>query len=184
MSRTASWRPTPNNRFTLGQSPRANASPISPGKRRVEENREESGLYFKSVVGTTTRSANAFNTEDNSFVCCAGPAVVLSQVDENLNSFQRLFRARPNVRPINATQSFYNQSTPPNTPAKSRNGSPLKTMGMGWGPISSADNMVDSPGHGSANNRSREATCVSMSHKGNLLAIGEVNPLSDVNVYI
>ena len=175
MTASASWKLTPN-KGTPGQSPRAKLTPISPVKRSGEG----INLNFKTVLGTTTRSANGFDAdqEANAFVCCAGPAVVLYQVDENLNVFQRCYRARPNVPPINATQSFYNPSTPPNTPIKARHGSPLKNMGLPIGLTPSSEHALENSSYDGTNNRNREVTSVSMSHEGSLLAVGEVRRLS------
>lgn len=164
----------PKDRFHSPANAKANASTPSHAKH----SRVESGLQLilKTVIGTTTSSADAFDAdpENSVFVCCAGPAVILSHVDEHLNISQRLFRAKPNVQPINATQSFYKSSTPPSTPARSRHGSPLKTKGFGIGPTANSEHLLDSPGHGLASSRGREATCVSLSRRGNLLSIGEV----------
>lgn len=135
-------------------------------------------LSLKSVVGTTTNSVNAFDTlpEHHIFACCAGSAAVLSLVDGHLNITQRLFRVGPNALPINATPSFYNPATPPSTLAKSRHGSPLKDRAHGITYNGSQDHSPNSPIQGRANNRSRETSCVSLSHGGNLMAVGEVNP--------
>jgi len=166
----ASCKRTPRKVLQLGQT----ASPVS-----TRPPREDSGLHLtlKSVIGTTTSSANAFDTdpENDSFVCCAGPAVVLSQVDEKCGISQQLFRARESASAVNSTSSFYNPSLPPSTPSRSRQGSPLKDRSYGLGPSAFYDNAPDSPVHGRANIRNREATCVSLSSKGHLLAVGEVN---------
>ncbi len=165
----ASRKLTPKNRFHPGQT----ASPSS-----TRPSREESGLHLtlKNVIGTTTSSSNSFDTDpgNNSFVCCAGPAVILSEVDDHCDITQRLFRARESASAVNLTPSFYNPSTPPSTPSKSRQGSPLKDKSYGLGPSSFYENAPDSPAHGRANTRSREATCVSLSTVGQFLAVGEV----------
>lgn len=160
-------------------TPKTKARPLhlgSPGYTR--QGREESDLHltFKGVVGTTTSSANAFDAdqETDSFVCCAGPAVILYQVNEHCEISQKLFRARENVLAINSSSSFYNPSTPPSTPNKTRHGTPLKDKGSGWG-SSVPHEITSSPiAHTRANTRSREATCVSLSAGGQLLAVGEV----------
>lgn len=167
----ASLRLTPKNRFHPTNT---------PTHTPVKQAREDSGLQLtlKNVIGTTTSSANAFDATPahHTFVCCAGPAAILSQVDENLNITQRLFRARPNASPVNATPSFYNPSTPPNTPGRSRQGSPLKDAGYGLGSTASLEYAADPQGQGRAGIRSRESTCVSLSHYGKFLAVGEVSP--------
>ena len=174
MTASANWKPT-WEKGTPGQSPRAKLTPVSPMKRSGED----INLNLKTVLGTTTRSANAFDAdpEGNTFVCCAGPAVVLYQVDEDFNISQRCYRARPNVPPINATQSFYHPSTPPNTPMKSRHGSPLKNMGVPMASTILSEQFLEASSHDGSNNRNREVTSVSMSHEGSLLAVGEVSRL-------
>lgn len=171
----ASWKSTPSNRFHTARSAGANASSTYASKNNEAENSLH--LTLKNIIGNTTRSVSAFDAspERNSFVCCAGPAVVLSQIDEHHNISQRLFRAKPNTAPLNVTQSFYNPSIPPKTPARSLYGSPLKARGPGVGPTASSER--DFPDHFSGSSRSRETTCVSFSHKGHLLAVGEVNKL-------
>ena len=173
ISHAAGLRLTPKNRFHPTHT---------PTHTPVKQAREDSGLQLilKNVIGTTTRSPNAFDASPahHTFVCCAGPAAILSQVDENLNITQRLFRARPNASPVNATPSFYNPSTPPITPARSRQGSPLKEGGYGLSSTASLEYAADSQGLVKAGNRSRECTCVSLSHCGKFLAVGEVSPFS------
>lgn len=132
-------------------------------------------LSLRSVVGITTNSVNTFDVlpEHHTFVCCAGSAAVLSRVDEHLNITQKLFKAKPNASPVNASTSFYNPATPPSTPGKSRHGSPLKDGGYGIVYSGLSDYPPDSPGQGKANYRSRETSCVSLSRGGNLMAVGE-----------
>lgn len=161
---------TPTSRFHATQT---------PGLVSTKQARENGNLQisFKSVAGNTTTSVNAFDalSKDHAFACCAGSAAVLSRVDERLVITQQLFRARPNALPINATPSFYNPATPPNTPGKSRHGSPLKDTGCGTIYNGLQDYPPDSPSQGRVNNRSRETSCVSLSRGGNLMAVGEVN---------
>jgi len=170
VSHAASLRLTPKNRLHPALTP--NQTPAKPS-------REDSGLQLtlKNVIGTTTSSNSAFNAlpEKHAFVCCAGPAVVLNRVDEQLNITQQLYRARPNALPMNATPSFYNPSTPPNTLGRSHYGSPLKEGSYGIGYTASSEYTSDTPNHGKASNRSRAATCVSLSHCGKFLAVGEVS---------
>ena len=165
----ASLRLTPKSRFHPIQTPTQTPTRIS---------RDDSGLQLilKNVIGTTTSSANAFDAvaEHHTFVCCAGPAVILSRVDEKLNIAQRLFRAKPNALPINATPSFYNPSTPPTTPGRGRQGSPLKEGIYGIGSTASLEYSAETQGQSKAGNRSKESTCVSLSRCGKFLAVGEV----------
>lgn len=150
---------TPRNRLRTAQD--------------VAQNREiDNGwhLILRSVIGTTSSSNNAFDShpEDRVFAYCAGPAVILLKVDEAFNVSQRLFRARHSASPINGTSSFYNTSTPPTTPSRSRHGSPLKEASY------AADDFAASPGSGRASNWNREATCLSLSKGARFLAVGEV----------
>ena len=133
-------------------------------------------LSFRSVVGTTTSSINAFDAllEHNTFAYCAGSAAVLSRVDEELSITQHLFRARPNALPMNATPSFYNSATPPSTPGQSRRGSPLKDGDCGLIDRGLPEYYQGSPNQIRASNRSRETSCVSLSRGDNLMAVGEV----------
>ena len=170
IGRAASSMLTPMSRTHAIQSPS-----LGPTKQAPAYNNLQIGL--KSVAGNTTSSVNEFDAlpEHHSFAYCAGSATVLSRVDEHLNITQQLFRAGPNAVPINATPSFYNPATPPNTPGKSRHGSPLKDRGCGVLYKGLLDYPPDSPSQGRVNNRSRETSCVSLSRGGNLMAVGEVN---------
>ena len=169
----------PKNKSHPMHSPNGIATPTCTAKHK----REERGLQLalKNVIGTTTSSANGFDSDpvNNSFVCCAGPAVVLCKIDEHLNISQRFFRAKPNVLPINATQSFYNASTPPRTPVKQRHGTPFKPINPEAGSVASPKLALDSPAHIEKIQLGREATCVSMSQGGQLLAVGEVRDSLD-----
>ena len=140
--------------------------------------REEAGFQvnLKSIIGTTTTSSNAFATSSDHdiFAYCAGPAVILSRVDENFNITQRLHRARPNAAPVNATQSFYSTYTPPTTPSKTRYNSPWKESTYASGSPAIGEYSQDSPKIGKAANWNREATCLSLSRNGRFLAVGEV----------
>ncbi|KAL6717477.1 hypothetical protein ACLMJK_005392 [Lecanora helva] len=171
MNAAVGWKPPLDNRNKLGQSPRVKGVPTSPVKRDEEEN----NLQVKAVIGTTTKSASAFDAdpETHAFVCCAGSAVVLYYVNEDLSTTQRVLCARPNISPINATLSFYNPSTPPTTPTRSRHGASIKATGLQMGSAASTEQIPNSQSHGGANKRSREATSVSLSREGKLLAVGE-----------
>ena len=138
-------------------------------------------LSFDSVIGTTTDSANAFDSlpEYHTIAYCAGSATVLTHVDEQLNLTQRLFRVRPNVSPVNATPAFYNPAnnpaTPPSTPGKSRYGSHSKDVGYEMIHPGLQDYHSKSPGQIKATNRNRQTSCLSLSRRGDLMAVGEVN---------
>ena len=134
-------------------------------------------LSFDSVIGTTTNSANAFDSlpENHIIAYCAGSATVLAQVDEHLNLTQRLFRVRPNASPVNATPSFYNPATPPSTPGKRRHGPHSKDGGSETIYHGLQDYHSKSPSQTKATNRNRQTSCLSLSRGGDLMAVGEVN---------
>ena len=159
----------------LRLTPRHRLHPTYHFARSQEDERLQ--LCLKTVIGTTTSSPNAFDSDGarHNFVYCAGPAAIVSHVDEDIGITQRLFRARHNAPPVNATTSFYNPSTPPTTPSKgSRHGSPLKDGPSANGLGASSEYSPDSPGTGRIQNRVREATCVALSRQGGLLVVGEV----------
>ena len=134
-------------------------------------------LSFNSVIGTTTDSANAFDSlpEHHTFAYCAGSATVLAQVDEHLNISQRLFRVRPNASPVNATPPFYNPGTPPSTPGRFRHGSHSKDGGYEAMYHGLQDYHSKSPSQDKVTNRNRQTSCLSLSRGGDLMAVGEVN---------
>lgn len=135
-------------------------------------------LTLRTVIGSTTSSASSFDSisEHNLFVCCAGPAAILSQVDEDLKITQRLFRARPNALPIYGSSSFYSSGTTPITPTRSRYTSSLKDGAYVAGITTPGDLMPDSPSNSRLSSRTREATCVSISPGAKFVAVGEVQP--------
>ena len=160
----------------LRLTPRNRLPPSNPvSKASSDDDRLQ--LTLKTVIGTTTNTPNAFDSiaARHVFAHCAGPAAIVCEVDEDLNVTQRLFRARPNASPVNSTASFYNPSTPPSTPTRNRRGSPFKDTGYtnGAGPLESAY-VSESPSNSRVRNSVREATCLSLSRQGNLLAVGEV----------
>ena len=160
-----SLRLTPRNRL----HPSQHISRCSQDDDRLQ-------LTLKTVIGTTSSSPNAFDSDASRhlFAHCAGPAAIVAEVHEDLSITQRLFRALSNVSPVNSTTSFYNSSTPPATPTRSRRGSPFKdgSYTNGIGPVEYAS---ESPSNSRVQNTVREATCVSLSRQGNFLAVGEVN---------
>ena len=154
---------TPSNRY--------------PNQAAVRSFQEDVGchLQLKTVIGTTTSSPNSFDSllAINAFAVCAGSAVIVARVDAQLNITQHLFRARPNARPVNESFSFYS-STSPISSLRSRLASSLKESGYRVG-HSYDDSGGESPGTSQICKRTREATCISLSPEGNLLAVGEVS---------
>ena len=159
----------------VGFNHKSNASTASPSARNgwVEGRLQ---LELKTVIGTTATSANAFdiNSELSLFVYCAGSAVVLSHVDEDHSISPRFLRARPDILPINPSQSFYNASTPSNSPSKIRHGSPFKAAAFATRDSIPSEHTPDTGNHTWSTSRAREATCVAVSRSGNLVVVGEV----------
>ena len=170
-SNTESPRRTPKNKFT----------PTQPAGRAA---RADTGfdLSLRNIIGTTTTSANGFSVDQDShsFAVCAGSAVVLSQLDENLDITKRFFRTRPDAWPTNITPSFYSSLTSQGTPdSHSRPKSSLKDGGYrqagGGNPMGVAHSEPSS--RSKANKLARDASCVSLSPGGKFLAVGEVSSL-------
>lgn len=163
-----------SNSPTMSASTPNNRSYPSPAAGRSLQEDLGCHLQLKTVIGTTTSSPNAFDSlpDIDAFAVCAGSAVIVARVDAHLNINQQLFRARPNARPVNETHSFYNSSTPPISSLRSRLASSLRDSGYGAG-----SNHEESAGESQIYKRTREATCISMSPGGDLLAVGEVSSL-------
>ena len=145
------------------------------GIRSQEDDRVQ--LSLKAVIGTTTTSPNGFDSasELDCFAYCAGPAVIVSQIHRDLTVTQRLFRARQNASSLNWTPSFYNPTTSPTTPTRSRHGSPFKDGSFSASLMMTPEHTSDSPTTGKSPNCVRETTCVSLGRRSNLVAIGEVS---------
>ena len=160
----------------LTLTPKSRARPITNTSPQREENSFQ--LSLQSVIGTTTESSNAFDSlQDGAvFAHCAGPAVILSHVDDQLNISQTLYRAKPNAASINTSNSFYNNiNTPPNTPSKARSALSLRDGGIGSNAHLASEFAQGSPGTTRAASWHREATCLSLSRNGKYLAVGEVS---------
>ena len=169
-SNTGSLRLTPKNRLT-------------PVQLSGKPAREDTGLSLslKTIIGTTTGSANAFDSdhESHTFAVCAGSAVVLGQVDDTpeLNVTRRFFRARSDGWPVSATPSFYSSPVLPGI-SDSRIGltsfSKDGGHGLATGSFTTGSHPTESPVRGKGNKKIRDATCVSLSPGAKLLAVGEV----------
>ena len=166
----------------FAHSPRSKTRPAQDGA----STRDEVGvqLSLKSVSGSTTSSSNGFDTlsDHRVFAYCAGPAAVLSYVDEHYNISQRLFRAKPGALPVNSGSSFYNPSTPPTTPSKVRLNSSLRDGSSATGPNTLTSYTQEFAGTSKLASWNREATCLSLSKNGKLVAVGEVNIQSILRV--
>ena len=140
-------------------------------------------LLLQTVIGTTTSSANAFDCVPglHTFVVCAGSAVVLARVDQELNIVQTFYRAGSDAVPVNASYSFYNASAPNILTDGPRNSASIfKETHLGYAsPSMYGDSSTSSPGKTKASTRTRTASCVSLSPDGQFLAIGEVRPPLD-----
>ena len=159
----------------LKLTPRSTDHSIHNATRPGQED-QQLLLCIRTVIGMTTTSANAFDSDPNNniFAYCAGPAAVVSLVDENLNVTQRLFRARPNASPLHSTPSFYNPPTPPSTRRGNGSGTPFRDRDCSNPFATSVEGSADILSNSKAQNRVKEATCVSMSRNGDYLAVGEV----------
>lgn len=135
-------------------------------------------LVSEFVLGSTIFSVNALSaaTDTNSFAFCAGPVVVLAEVSPKLRLIQRLFSAKPDTLPLQATPSYYNPATP--TKATGNRGYITSLSqdepASGSALLASTDPHADSPGRVLSAHRSRSLTCVALNPSGKLLAIGEV----------
>ncbi|KAF1978085.1 WD40 repeat-like protein [Bimuria novae-zelandiae CBS 107.79] len=163
-------------KLTPSPSPFLKSTPL---RSPVKSQRAEASLALRQVIGTTTTSANSFDSLPNarSFAFCAGAAAVLATVDGQHHVSQRFFRARPTANPINPSSSIYGgPSTPTQNESRNRTASSLREAGVGASPLASpANDWGDSPGgkSWSARERIKAATCVSFSPDGKFLAVGE-----------
>lgn len=141
---------------------------------------EDSGfhLLLKTVIGTTTTSPNSFDSlpEISVFAFCAGSAVIVAQVDAQFGITQQFYRARPNIRSVNEIKSFYNPCTPPSGALRNRLASDLRDSNQKVG-YSLEESLTESPVTNQLAKRAREASCISLSPDGHLLAVGEVSSL-------
>lgn len=164
--------PTPSPFTTTKNNPR---SPIKPG-------RAEATLALRTVIGTTTSTANAFDSlpAARCFAYTAGAAAVVATVDEQHNITQRFYRARPTTNPINSFSSVYGgPSTPTQNESRNRAAASLREAGLGASPHASpaTNDWNDSPNNRAwtAREKIKAATCVSFSPDGKFLAVGEVS---------
>jgi len=137
-------------------------------------------LSLRTVIGTTTDSGNGFDSvpQLNTYAVCAGSAVIVARLDEDLNIIQRFYRAGPSAAAINPSTSFYSPPTP-NSLGESSKGTLFRHGNYGTGsPAAIGDTSMGSPGKSRASARTRSASCVSLSADGQLLAIGEVKVMA------
>jgi hypothetical protein len=165
-------------KLTPSPSPFLKTTPL---RSPVKSQRAEASLALRHVIGTTTNSANAFDSLSSarSFAFCAGAAAVLATVDEEHQVSQRFYRARPTTNPINPSSSIYGgPSTPTQNESRNRTAASLRDAGISGSPLASpAIDWNDSPSNKSWSTRDRvkAATCVSFSPDGKFLVVGEVS---------
>jgi len=148
----------------------------------VRSSRDNTGLdlSLNTVIGTTTDSGNGFDSvpQLNTYAVCAGSAVIVARVDEDLNIIQRFYRAGPSAAAVNPSTSFYSPPTP-NILGESSKGTLFRHGNYGTGsPAAIGDASTVSPGRSRASARTRSASCVSLTADGQLLAIGEVKAVA------
>ncbi|KAF9698469.1 hypothetical protein EKO04_003898 [Ascochyta lentis] len=146
----------------------------------IKATRAEATLALRTVIGTTSSTANAFDSlpAARCFAYTAGAAAVVATVDEQHNISQRFYRARPTTNPLNASASIYGgPATPTQNESRNRAAASLRDAGLGASPHASpaANDGSDSPNNRAwtARERIKAATCVSFSPDGRFLAVGE-----------
>ncbi|KAF2446703.1 WD40 repeat-like protein [Karstenula rhodostoma CBS 690.94] len=163
-------------KLTPSPSPFLKSTPL---RSPMKAHRAEASLALRQVIGTSTSSANSFDSLPNarSFAFCAGAAAVLATVDDEQRVSQRFYRARPTANPINPSSSVYGgPSTPTQNESRNRTAASLRESGIGASPLGSpANDWSASPGGSSwsARDRIKAATCVAFSPDGKYLAVGE-----------
>ncbi len=153
----------------------------TPVRSPTKTSRAEANLALRQVIGTTTNSANAFDSLSSGrcFAYTAGAAAVIASVDEEHKVTQRFYRARPTTIPLNPSSSIYGgPSTPTQNESRNRVAASLRDAGFGASPLASpaANDWQESP-TGKAwtmKEKIKAATCVSFSPDGRFLAVGEV----------
>ena len=159
-------------------SPFYKTTPRSP----VKQGRAEASLALRQVIGTTTNSANAFDSlpDGTTFGYAAGAAAVIAAIDDHGHVTQRFYRARPTTNPINPSASIYGgPSTPTQNESRNRTAVSLRDAGFGGSPLPSpsAHDWGDSPGGRpwTMREKIKAATCVSFSPDGKYFAVGEAS---------
>jgi hypothetical protein len=156
-------------------SPFLKSTPRSP----VKSGRAETSLALRQVIGTTTNSANAFDSlpTGSCFGYTAGAAAVVASVDEEHHVTQRFYRARPTTNPINPSASIYGgPSTPTQNESRGRTAASLRDAASPHASPAAHD-WADSPSGRAwtTKEKIKAATCVSFSPDGKFFAVGEVS---------
>jgi hypothetical protein len=162
-------------------SPFFKSTPRSP----IKAGHAEVNLALRQVIGTTTITANAFDSlpSGSTFGYTAGAAAVIATIDDEGHVTQRFFRARPTTNPINPSASIYGgPSTPTQNESRNRTAVSLRDAGFGGSPLPSPglQEWGDSPGSRAWTLREKikAATCVSFSPDGKFFAVGEVGHMT------
>ncbi|KAH6618473.1 WD40-repeat-containing domain protein [Boeremia exigua] len=162
--------PTPSPFTALKSQAR---SPLKPA-------RAEASLALRTVIGTTTSTANAFDSLPTArlFAYTAGTAAVVATIDAQHNVSQRFYRARPTTNPINSSSSIYGGPvTPTQNESRNRAAASIRDASLGASPLASpaANDWSDSQNNRAwtAREKIKAATCVSFSPDGKFLAVGE-----------
>lgn len=176
-SRMMSPAITPGIKLNPSPSPFLQKTPL---RSPVKTGRAEVNLALRQVIGTTTNSANAFDSLPSArcFAYTAGAAAVIASIGPDHNVSQRFYRARPTTNPLNPSSSIYGgPSTPTQNESRNRTAASLRDAGFGGSPLASpaANDWAESPS-GRAwtmKEKIKAATCVSFSPDGKFLAVGE-----------
>ncbi|MCJ1388416.1 hypothetical protein MMC18_001263 [Xylographa bjoerkii] len=144
-------------------------------------------LTLKSIIGTTTYSSRGFdcNTATSSFATCAGSAAIVTSVDNEFKVTQKFFRARHGPLAPHSASSNHDIQGASSTPEPRNHlvGSlRRKTFGIGSARSPQVDQGV-SPGRASIRQKTRAASCVSLSSDGQFLAVGETGYNPRILVY-
>jgi len=185
---------TPSNSRTFGANTGLGLkltpanSPYARTPRSPHRARNQYELSLKRIVGTTVCSPLGFDSLNSPpslriFAYVAGASAVVVHLDENLESSQRFFRARPTAVPAVITSDpSAAPSTPKNTANDSRNRTvaSLREIVGGYSPSTPYTTQIDwsdSPTSKTWTSRERikAATCLSISKDARFLAVGEVS---------
>lgn len=146
----------------------------------TKTNRTEANLALRQVIGTTTCTANAFDSlaDGRCFAYTAGAAAVMASIAQDHSVSQRFYRARPTTNPINPSASIYGgPSTPTQNESRNRTVASLRDTGFGVSPVAcpATNDWPDSPSSRAwtTKEKIKSATCVSFSPDGKFLAVGE-----------
>ncbi|KAK0282361.1 hypothetical protein LTR91_009067 [Friedmanniomyces endolithicus] len=163
-------RLTPSNNSPFFKSP----VPRSPTKLARTE---EPGLRLSTVIGTTTSTANAFDVDParRKFAYTAGAAAVVCSVDGELKHQQRFFRARPTLAGAGRDVNGQTLGTPTPSEARNRAVGHVKEYSLGGSPLGASRDWSDATNGktGTAKDRIKAVTSVSLSGNGKWLAVGE-----------